>query len=173
MPSNKEGGQTDSASQHRHRGWHLPQFLMRPCGLSAARPGRQWTQPQPLTLDPVNVPCCLAHGSAALSPSCPTHPVSSWHGRTASPPPPLTGLPPPPCNLHPLRSPPLSGIPSLPSQYLLRWFVLPICLTHGLTHALLSHYFKSITHVCSVIFSLQRRCGCVVLLFQTQDVFSR
>ena len=34
--------------------------------------------------------------------------------------------------------------------------VLPICLTHGL--ALLSHYFKSITYVCSVIFSLQRRC---------------
>ena len=29
-------------------------------------------------------------------------------------------------------------------------------VTHGL--ALLSHYFKSITFVCSVIFPLQRRC---------------
>ena len=34
--------------------------------------------------------------------------------------------------------------------------MLPICFTHGL--ALLSHYFKSSTCVCSVIFSLQRRC---------------
>ena len=32
--------------------------------------------------------------------------------------------------------------------------MLPICFTHGL--ALLSHYFKSSTCVCSVIFSLQR-----------------
>ena len=46
-------------------------------------------------------------------------------------------------------------------QYLLRWFVFPICHTHVL--ALLSRYFKSVTCVYSVIFSLQRRCtGCHV-----------
>ena len=43
----------------------------------------------------------------------------------------------------------------------MRWFVFPICHTHAL--ALLSHYFKSVTCVCSVIFSLQRPCtGCHV-----------
>ena len=42
------------------------------------------------------------------------------------------------------------------SYHVLCWFVLPICFTHGL--ALLSHYFKSSTCVCSVIFSHQRRC---------------
>ena len=53
----------------------------------------------------------------------------------------------------------LGGRPSLSSfarQHLLRWFVFPICHTH--THALLSHYFRSVTCVYSVIFCLQRRC---------------
>ena len=72
-------------------------------------------------------------------------------------PPPLKS--PPPCN-----PPPLGGRPSLhcfAMQYLLQWFVFPICHTHVL--ALLSHYFKSVTCVYSVIFSLQRRCtGCGV-----------
>ena len=58
--------------------------------------------------------------------------------------------------------PPLGGRPSLhcfARQYLLRWFVFPVCHTHFL--ALLSHYFESVTCVESVIFSLQRRCtGC-------------
>ena len=69
--------------------------------------------------------------------------------------------PPPPR----LKSPPYGGRPSLhcfAGQYLLRWFVFPICHTHVL--ALLSHYFESVTCVYSVIFSLQRRCtGCRVL----------
>ena len=56
-------------------------------------------------------------------------------------------------------------------QYLLRWFVFPMCHTHIL--ALLSHHFKSVTCVYSVIFSLQRRCTGVVGLFQAQDVLSR
>ena len=43
----------------------------------------------------------------------------------------------------------------------MRWFVFPICHTHVL--ALLSHDFKSVTDVYSVIFSLQRWCtGCCV-----------
>ena len=45
---------------------------------------------------------------------------------------------------------------SNPAWHLLRWFVLPICFAHGL--ALLSHYFKSISCVYSVMFSLQRCC---------------
>ena len=46
-------------------------------------------------------------------------------------------------------------------QYLLWWFVFHICHTHFL--ALLSHYFKSVVCVYSVIFSVQRRCtGCRV-----------
>ena len=49
--------------------------------------------------------------------------------------------------------------------YLLRWFVFPICRTHVL--ALLSHHFKSVTCVYSVIFSLQRQCtGCYVPFFR-------
>ena len=67
----------------------------------------------------------------------------------------------PPCNLPPWGG---GGRPSLHSfarQYLLRWFVFPICHTHVL--ALLSHDFKSVTCVYSVIFSLQRQCtGCRV-----------
>jgi len=53
--------------------------------------------------------------------------------------------------------PPGGGRPSLhciARQYLLQGFVFPICHTHVL--ALLSHYFKSVTCVYSVIFSPQR-----------------
>jgi len=50
------------------------------------------------------------------------------------------------------------------------WFVLPICFTHGL--ALLSHYFKSSTCVCSVIFSLQRRCMGVLCCHFRPKMFS-
>ena len=65
----------------------------------------------------------------------------------------------------PLRSPPPGGgalsLHCFARQYLLQWFVFPICHTHIL--ALLSHYFESITCVYSVMFSLQRRCtGCRV-----------
>ena len=52
----------------------------------------------------------------------------------------------------------------------MRWFVVPICFTHGL--ALLSHYFKSITCVYSVIFSLQRRCMGVLCCYFRPKVFS-
>ena len=69
-----------------------------------------------------------------------------------------------PCNLQPLAIFLVSFLVNI-----LRWFVLHISLTHGL--ALLSHYFKSITCVCSVIFSLQRCC--IGVLLQTQDVFFR
>ena len=48
--------------------------------------------------------------------------------------------------------------------------VLPICCTHGL--ALLSHYFKSSTCVCSVIFSLQRRCMGVLCCYLRPKMFS-
>ena len=74
--------------------------------------------------------------------------------------------PPPPLQSPPLAIPPPQGRgrPSLhcfARQYLLQWFVFPICHTHVL--ALLSHYFKSVTCVYYVIFSLQRRCkGCCV-----------
>ena len=58
-----------------------------------------------------------------------------------------------------MQSPPPRGRPSLhcfARQYLLQWFGFPICHTHVL--ALLSHCFKSVTCVCSVIFTLQRWC---------------
>ena len=80
--------------------------------------------------------------------------------RSVLPPPPLEI--PPPCNPPP--PPRGAGRPALycfAGQYLLWWFVFPICHTHVL--ALLSHYFESVTCVYSVIFSLQRRCtGCRV-----------
>ena len=82
------------------------------------------------------------------------------------PPPPLQT--PTPCN-----PPPPPGRPSLPcfsSEHVLCWFVLPICFTHGL--ALLSHYFKSSTCVCSVIFSLQRRCMGVLCCYFRPKMFS-
>ena len=55
--------------------------------------------------------------------------------------------------------PPGGGRPSLQCcarQYLLRWFVFPICHTHVL--AMLSHYFKLVTCVYSVIFSPKAVC---------------
>ena len=48
--------------------------------------------------------------------------------------------------------------------------MLPICFTHGL--ALLPHYFKSSTCVCSVIFSLQRRCMGVLCCYFRPKMFS-
>ena len=48
--------------------------------------------------------------------------------------------------------------------------MLPICFTHGL--ALLSHYFKSITCVYSVMFSLQRRCMGVLCCYFRPKMFS-
>ena len=48
--------------------------------------------------------------------------------------------------------------------------MLPICFTHGL--ALLSRYFKSSTCVCSVIFSLQRRCMGVLCCYFRPKMFS-
>ena len=48
--------------------------------------------------------------------------------------------------------------------------MLPICFTHGL--ALLSHYFKSSTCVCSVICSLQRRCMGVLCCYFRPNMFS-
>ena len=48
--------------------------------------------------------------------------------------------------------------------------MLPICFTHGL--ALLSHYYKSSTCVCSVIFSLQRRCMGVLCCYFRPKMFS-
>ena len=81
--------------------------------------------------------------------------------------------PPPLCKHPPLAispTPPHPGRTSLPcfsSYHVLCWFVLPICFTHGL--ALRSHYFKSSTCVCSVIFSLQRRCMGMVCCVATSD----
>ena len=84
--------------------------------------------------------------------------------------PPLAALqvpypPPPLCNHPPLCNPP-PPLPALPGDFTVLLgniycgcFVLPICHTHVL--ALLSHDFKSVTYVYSVIFSLQRWCtGC-------------
>ena len=48
--------------------------------------------------------------------------------------------------------------------------MLPICFSHGL--ALLSHYFKSSTCVCSVIFSLQRRRMGVLCCYFRPKMFS-
>ena len=79
--------------------------------------------------------------------------ISKFSAGHVTPPPPLKY--PPPCNLRP----PGEGGGSLhcfARQYLLQWFVFPICHTHVL--ALLSHYFQSVTCVYSVMFSLQRRC---------------
>ena len=53
---------------------------------------------------------------------------------------------------------------------MLCWFVLPVCFTHGL--ALLSHHFTSSTRVCSVIFSLQRRCMGVLCCYFRPKMFS-
>ena len=55
------------------------------------------------------------------------------------------------------------------TQYLLRWFVFPICHTN--VPALFPHYFKPVTCVYSVIFSLQRGIQGVGSLLETQDVF--
>ena len=96
---------------------------------------------------------------AAHGPICRTSP-SGCPG-CSYPPPPLAISPPPP------------GRPSLPcfsSSHVLCWFVLPICFTHGL--ALLSHYYKSSTCVCSVIFSLQRRCMGVLCCYFRPKMFS-
>ena len=55
-----------------------------------------------------------------------------------------------PCNPpHPTEARP--SLHCFARQYLLRWFVFPICHTHVL--ALLFHYFKSVTCVYSVILS--------------------
>ena len=71
-------------------------------------------------------------------------------------PPPLKS--PPPCN----PPPPRGGRPSLhcfARQYLLWWFVFPICHTH--ISCIAFPLVQSVTCVYSVIFSLQRRCtGC-------------
>ena len=48
--------------------------------------------------------------------------------------------------------------------------MLPVCFTHGL--ALLSQYYKSSTCVCSVIFSLQRRCMGVLCCHFRPKMFS-
>ena len=48
--------------------------------------------------------------------------------------------------------------------------MLPICFTHGL--ALLSHYFKSITCVYSMMFSLQRCCMGVLCCYFRPKMFS-
>ena len=48
--------------------------------------------------------------------------------------------------------------------------MLPICFTHGL--ALLSQYYKSSTCVCSLIFSLQRRCMGVLCCHFRPKMFS-
>ena len=48
--------------------------------------------------------------------------------------------------------------------------MLPICFTHGL--ALLSHYYKSSTCVCFVIFSLQSRCMGVLCCYFRPKMFS-
>ena len=85
----------------------------------------------------------------------------NWH-------PPLPLQFPTPCNPPP--PPRRLSLPCFSSEHLFCWFVLPICLTHGL--ALLSHYFKSITCVCSVIFSLQRRCMGVLCCYFRPKMFS-
>ena len=46
-----------------------------------------------------------------------------------------------------------------------------VCVAH-LLYALLSHYFKSSTCVCSVIFSLQRRCMGVLCCYFRPKMFS-
>ena len=80
---------------------------------------------------------------------------------------PTVRTPPPPlCNPPPRRP----SLPCFSSQHLLRWFVWRICFTHGL--ALLSHYFKSITCVYSVMFSLQRRCMGVLRCYFRPKMFS-
>ena len=75
---------------------------------------------------------------------------------------------PTPCN-----PPPPGGGLSLScfsSWHVLRWFVLPICFTHGLV--LRSHYFKSITCVYFVMFSLQRRSMGVLCCYFRPKMFS-
>ena len=65
----------------------------------------------------------------------------------------------PRCYPPPLQSPPGGGRLSFQcfaGQYTLQWSVFPISRTHVL--ALLSHSFKSVACVYSVILSLQRRC---------------
>ena len=77
----------------------------------------------------------------------------------------LIANPPPPCNPPPRR-------PSLHFfswQYLLRWFVLPICHTHVL--ALLSHHF-TVSCVYSVIFSVQKAVYRVSCCFVRPKMFS-
>ena len=82
-----------------------------------------------------------------------------WFSHTLPPP------PPPPCNPPPplATPPPPGGRPSLhcfARHYLLWWFVLP-SVAHTFLHCFPSTLNQS--PVCSVIFSLQRRCtGCRV-----------
>ena len=73
--------------------------------------------------------------------------------------------PPPPPQSPPLQPPCPGGKQTVTSLFCwaisMRWFVLPICYKHVL--ALPSQYFKSVTRVYSVTFSLERRCiGCRV-----------
>ena len=90
---------------------------------------------------------------------CPTNTSvrTAFFGDLPSPPP--LAISRPPCN----PPSPTHARPSLhcfARQYLL-WSSVPTCHTRFL--ALLSHHFKSVTCVYSVIFSLQRRCtGCCV-----------
>ena len=126
-----------------------------------------------LGLSFTDVVCCVAcvsselassdlHGIPSLPPRLPPSMCRSFacglrmanpsQLRICNPPPPLA-IAPPPADRH--------------------FTVLPVNIYYGglccpsVTHVLtlLSHYFKSITCVCSMIFSLQRWCMGVVLLF--------
>ena len=81
--------------------------------------------------------------------------------------------PPPPANSHPLQSPPPPRGDRHFHVFQVNMYcagLLPICFTHGL--ALLSHYFKSSTCVCSVISSLQRHCMGVLCCYFRPKMFS-
>ena len=69
-----------------------------------------------------------------------------------------SGTPPPFAKSPPLQSPPPPPGDRHFHGFLVNMYCAGLCCPSALRLALLSQYYKSSTCVCSVIFSLQRRC---------------
>ena len=82
--------------------------------------------------------------------------------------------PSPPCKLPPLQSPPPHPGDRHFHVFLVNMYCAGLCCPSALRMALhcFSHYFKSSTCVCSVIFSLQRRCMGVLCCYFKPKMFT-